>query len=151
MSNFTFNIELDSKINSDGKHNVRIRITQDRKHRRISTPHNIKKDHFVYDKKIGRNKIKSGTKGEIRANFMNEWIRKTILRAENEIHNLDMMGVFVELDLAKKIVDGDYSAERYREEQEARKLSGESEKENYGKIDFFEYAQKYLDRIEKGV
>lgn len=148
MSNFTFNLELDSKINKDGKRNIRIRITQDRKHRRVSTTCDIKKEHFVYDKNIGRYKVKTGSKGDLSGEFMNEKIRKILVKAESEILNLSMMNVHVDLDLAKKIINGEYSAAKYHEEIERKKLSGENEKENYGKIDFFEYTQKFLDRIE---
>lgn len=80
MGNFTFNLELNHKPKGD-KHNVIIRITHNRKHKRVSTPFFVKKENLIYDQKLKYNKIKVGSKGEIRGSYMNKVIQDKITRS----------------------------------------------------------------------
>lgn len=67
---------------------------------------------------------------------------------ESEIHKFTIMNIHVDLDLSRKILNGEYSTEKHYEEIELKKITAEIEKADYGKVDFFEYTQDYLDRIE---
>lgn len=51
MSNITFTIELDSKLKKNGTQEIRIRMTQNRKHKRFNVGYALEKKHWNEEKK----------------------------------------------------------------------------------------------------
>ena len=77
MGKFTFNFELNNKQNEDGTHNILIRVSKNRVPKRVSTEFNVKKEHWITKGKL-KQTVKSGIRGDLRADFINESLEETV-------------------------------------------------------------------------
>lgn len=113
MGKFTFNYELNHRPNEDGTHNIIIRVTKNRVPKRVSTEFNIKKEHWVTKVKL-KQTVKSGVRGDLRAEFINESLQEIIDNEKVKIRKFESR--FHELtveEVQSSLQENEYNKPKY--------------------------------------
>ncbi len=88
--NVTFNLELAHRANRDGRHNIVLRITADRKHTRIKTGISVKPGEFDKEAKYGQWIVKHNDRKNL-----NTDLKAVIVKAEAQHKELEKQGPVV--------------------------------------------------------
>lgn len=88
--NVTFNLELAHRANRDGRHNIVLRITADRKHTRIKTGISVKPGEFDKEAKYGQWIVKHNDRKNL-----NTDLKDVIVKAEAQHKELEKQGPVV--------------------------------------------------------